>query len=475
MKFNSLFVLMAAGALMWTACQPEENPNIEPEVKSDKCRLESLTVVTSSGKEIEASLYSSEKVAEVAYLNEDVEGLKEVTLKWTVSDKAAVDVEEDVVYNLLEDTPSFTITAEDGEHSATWTVEAVLATVVVACEIADQAVPSKFGINRNSPSGNTIAFCGVDKIATINGEVYDFDGNKVGDLNYEGLPEGAQMMNISNDDNGVVVAGFAFNNEGVPALTNDDVGYNGYVYVYCWKNGYDRAPVLLYTNVESESRGNTIGYLNCGGDVNGDFILASIFGGRGANQSFHTFTFHNGDVSSLKWAQFSTTYTGNDGNYGAMLAPASGDINGTFFIGDSMGNNLGYHVYTRNGIQDTGEDVSLKGTTMTTDPGVATSGIPDGNAEYGNYSQGNLKAFVYNGIPCVAVASTGWPKAYLTIQTNDPSDEENHYILETQHFDASQVTPSVAYVYDPATDTGNVLLLGGLKIYARYEIKREIL
>lgn len=489
MKTNKLFAMLAFATVLFASCQEKEptpgdgdkdDPDKEePVVKSAKCKLESLVVVGVSGEEYETKLYTNDKVAELVYLNDIAADLTAATLKWTVSEKATVDVAEDKVYNLLEEKPEFTITSEDGEHTAKWSVEAVLAQVSISCDLVDENVPGKFGITTVSPSGASVAFCGVDKIATINGEVYDFNGNKVGDLNREGLPEGAKIFNMNNDVNGVVVASFGFKSDGTPAAANDDIqNTNGWGCVYCWKDGYDKAPTLIYTNANNaeDNRGNTIGYMNCGGDVNGDFILTSIFGGRTAAQSFHTFSYHNGNFSvGAEWKMFATTYAGNDGCWGATISPASGDINGTFFICDSMGDNKGTHVYAREGYQDVGEDVALKGTTMTTCPGVSSAGIPDGNAEYGNYSTGNIKAFMYNGVPCVAVASTGWPEVYLTIQTNDPSDEENHYILETQYYAAPAVVPSVAYVYDPATDTGNVLLLGGTLVLNRYEITRELL
>ena len=289
----------------------------------------------------------------------------------------------------------------------------------------------------------------------------------------EGVPAGAIMLSINNDVNGVVIANFGFDKEGNPTTVGDDINYG---YVFAWKDGFDKAPTLVYTNVNNEpnNRGNSFGYMNCGGDVNGDFLLCSIFAGRGAATSHHVWEFHNGDFSKSTWHHFQTDYASNDGNWGQTIYPASGNVNGTFFIGDSMGDNKGYHVYTRQGVKNTGEDVALQGTTTTTVPGVQSAGIPEGNAQYGNYSTGNIKAFMLNGTPYVITASTGWPEVYITIQSNDPADEENHYLLKTQYFSASQVIPSAAYVYDAANDKGQVLLLGGTIVIARYEIKREI-
>ena len=478
MKINKLFTLAAIAALCFASCKtddpitPEPKPEPKPEVKSEECKLIKLVAVTSAG-EIEASLFSNEKVAEIDYLGDHFEGLKAATLQVEVSPKATTDLEEGKVYDLTTEKVEFTVTAEDGVHKATWKIEAVEAEVVLSCEPVDQNVPGKFGIVEVSKLGSSVAFCGVDKIATINGEVYDFEANKVGDLNMEGVPAGAIMLSINNDVNGVVIANFGFDKEGNPTTVGDDINYG---YVFAWKDGFDKAPTLVYTNVNNEpnNRGNSFGYMNCGGDVNGDFLLCSIFAGRGAATSHHVWEFHNGDFSKSTWHHFQTDYASNDGNWGQTISPASGNVNGTFFIGDSMGDNKGYHVYTRQGVKNTGEDVALQGTTTTTVPGVQSAGIPEGNAQYGNYSTGNIKAFMLNGTPYVITASTGWPEVYITIQSNDPADEENHYLLKTQYFSASQVIPSAAYVYDAANDKGQVLLLGGTIVIARYEIKREI-
>lgn len=479
MKINKLFTLAAVAALCFASCKkddpitPEPTPEPKPEVKSEECKLIKLVAVTSAG-EIEASLFSNEKVAEINYLGEHFEGLKAATLQVEVSPKATTDLKEGKVYDLTTEKVEFTVTAEDGVHKATWKIEAVEAEVVLSCEPVDQNVPGKFGIVDVSKLGSSVAFCGVDKIATINGEVYDFDANKVGDLNMEGVPAGAIMLSINNDVNGVVIANFGFDKEGNPTTVGDNINYG---YVFAWKDGFDKAPIIVYTNVNNEpnNRGNSFGYMNCGGDVNGDFLLCAIFAGRGATTNHHVWEFHNGDFSKPKWHNFKTDYVSNDGNWGQIIAPASGNVNGTFFIGDSMGDNKGYHVYTRQGVQNTGEDVALQGTTKTTVPGVQGAGIPEGNAQYGNYSTGHIKAFMLNGTPYVITASTGWPEVYITIQSNDPADEKNHYLLKTQYFSASQVIPSAAYVYDAANDKGQVLLLGGTIVMARYEIKREIL
>ncbi len=474
MKINKLFTLAAVAALCFASCKKDDpiTPEPKPEVKSEECKLIKLVAVTSAG-EIEASLFSNEKVAEINYLGEHFEGLKAATLQVEVSPKATTDLKEGKVYDLTTEKVEFTVTAEDGVHKATWKIEAVEAEVVLSCEPVDQNVPGKFGIVDVSKLGSSVAFCGVDKIATINGEVYDFDANKVGDLNMEGVPAGAIMLSINNDVNGVVIANFGFDKEGNPTTVGDNINYG---YVFAWKDGFDKAPIIVYTNVNNEpnNRGNSFGYMNCGGDVNGDFLLCAIFAGRGATTNHHVWEFHNGDFSKPKWHNFKTDYVSNDGNWGQIIAPASGNVNGTFFIGDSMGDNKGYHVYTRQGVQNTGEDVALQGTTKTTVPGVQGAGIPEGNAQYGNFSTGNIKAFMLNGTPYVITASTGWPEVYITIQSNDPADEKNHYLLKTQYFSASQVIPSAAYVYDAANDKGQVLLLGGTIVIARYEIKREI-
>ena len=479
MKMRKVFAFIALSAMCLVSCDPEKNdkPTPEPEKKSSECKLLSIAAVTADA-EVEGVLYTDnaeDLIVEFNYRAEWLDGMKTATLKVVPSPKAIVSLEEGKTYNLIDgEEVRFTITSEDGEHTTSWRIVSRQAKATVTCELADEMLPGDFKIESVSVAGASVAFCGVDKIATINGEVFDFNASKVGDLSMEGVPEGAKMLNMNNDVNGVVVASFGFDKDGNPTTVNDDINYG---YVYCWKDGYDKAPTLVYTNANNEpsNRGNSFGYMNCGGDVNGDFLLCAIFGGRSAAQSHHVWEFHNGDFSTSTWHHFATDYAGNDGNYGAIISPASGNVNGTFFIGDSMGDNKGYHVYTRQGTANTGEDVALTGTTMTTVPGVQSAGIPDGNAQYGNYSCGNIKAFSFNGTPYVIAATTAWPEVYITIQTNDPSDEENHYLLQTQYFAAAEQVPSAAYVYDAANDKGQVLLLGGNLVIARYEISREFI
>ena len=155
MKINKLFTLAAIAALCFASCKtddpitPEPKPEPKPEVKSEECKLIKLVAVTSAG-EIEASLFSNEKVAEIDYLGEYFEGLKTATLQVEVSPKATTDLEEGKVYDLTTEKVEFTVTAEDGVHKATWKIEAVEAEVVLSCDLVDQNVPGKFGINKKS-------------------------------------------------------------------------------------------------------------------------------------------------------------------------------------------------------------------------------------------------------------------------------------------------------------------------------------
>ena len=482
MKTRKLFALLAMSAMCLVSCDPEKNdePTPKPEKKSTECKLLSIAAVTADA-EVEGTLYTEnveDLIVEFNYRGEWLDGMKAATLKVVPSPKATVSLEEDKVYDLIDgDEVRFTITSEDGEHTTSWRIVSRQAEATITCELVDEMLPGSFKIESASATGASVAFCGVDKIATINGEVYDFNANKVGDLNMEGVPAGAIMYNMNNDVNGVVLASFAFDKDGNPTTNGDNINYG---YVYAWKDGYDKAPTVVYTNANNEegNRGNSFAYMNCGGDVNGDFILCAIFGGRNATQSHHVWEFHNGDFSTSTWHHFPTDYAGNDGNWGAIISPASGNVNGTFFVGDSNGDNLGYFVYTRQGTENTGEDVALYGTANEVEVWGAS-----GNHRYGNYSPGNIKGFMYNGTPYVIVASTGWQDLLVTIQSNDPNMEteeaDNHYLLRTQKFTAPEVVPSAAYVYNPAgndgTGVGNVLVMGVGKGYAmvRYEIKRS--
>ena len=70
---------------------------------------------------------------------------------------------------------------------------------------------------------------------------------------------------------------------------------------------------------------------------------------------------------------------------------------------------------------------------------------------YGNYSTGSAKALLIDGVPYVAVASSGWTQVYLTIQPVDPNAD---YIIPTVSYSGAEVFPSVGAYYD--TESGNV-------------------
>ena len=184
--------------------------------------------------------------------------------------------------------------------------------------------------------------------------------------------------------------------------------------------------------------------MSVAGDVKGDAILTYV-AGRGPTQMHHVWLVKNGDWENKVWSSVSTQYPGNDGNWGQALSFFDGSNDGTaalspFIICDSRGNNEGLQIlYMENGIE-------------TRLVGSLEEGELAGFGDlYGNYSTGSAKAFLIDGVPYVAVASSGWTQVYLTIQ---PVDTNADYIIPTVAYPGAEIFPSVAAFYD--SESGNV-------------------
>ena len=273
---------------------------------------------------------------------------------------------------------------------------------------------------------------------TRNLEVLDLTGAKAGTLNTEGIIDAGAanfgLICVTNDHANHLIASVGYTAD--DKFTTDAIKKTR---VYIWKEGWDKKPELLYENLEAD----LTKYISAGGDLPKSGIL-TIIAGRSAAQMHHCDVFTDG---KLAWNAFNTKYPGNDGNWGQIVSPASGDPNGYFFIADSQGNNQGAHVMSRLGIK--GEDVDLYGSMA--DDGVVQK-EHSGQYQYGNYSTTHARAFMLNGKAYAAITSTGWPSTYLTIQSADP-EEEDHFLLRTVVFTAGQAVPCSAVYTAPNGET----------------------
>lgn len=471
MKFNRFFAFLAAASLVaFAACekepQQEDKPDPTPEVKSDACKLTALSLVA-GGETIEGFVYEDDKVVEVAYMPDQLAGLANATAEVTISEKATISPDPTAAADYtVEGGVVFTVTAEDGEHKAEYTVVLKEAEFNVKCQLVWEKTFGDLGVSAASFGQANVGFSG-NNFVTRNLEVLDLTGAKVGTLNVEGVAgagtEGFGFSCMTNDHAGHLVASIALTAEGTPAPNSDSASQSK---IYVWKNGWDNAPELFYEALD----GNVSLYMSAGGDLTGDGIVNVISPGRNVTTMFHTF-YTTAGAEGYQWAAFNTQYVSNDGNWGQMVSPASGKISGDFVICDSQGNNNGMMFYARHGYEDKGEDVALTGTVL--DDALAEGG---GSNQYGNYSTGHARAFTLNGTSYVVACSSGWPCTYVTIQTLNPEDE-NHYLLRTQVLDTPAPVSCSAYCYDAAT--GKVYILVSAQsespMMALYEIITEIL
>ncbi|MBR1573367.1 MAG: hypothetical protein IJ652_00795 [Bacteroidales bacterium] len=450
---------------------PSDDPSKEPEApKSTECRLLALKAIVGSNQAV-GTLYTDEDVPEYEFVygEDEIDNFKAARLVATISEGATTNIEENETYDLIAGL-TITVTAEDGKTKREYAVTSIEGVFETFCDqvwarTATQA--NCTSLNNANTSGPIVAFAGVDKIVYVDGTVVDLESaEKVGTLNMEGC-KSDNFFNISNDINGIVIAAAS------PEAPGDDI--QSY-YLYAWLDGYDKAPTLVY---EQENEGPVGGgayrYFSCGGDIFGDFVFNYISGAGEAPVLHNVFVVKDGDFEGVQWNEFYSEYKRADGNWGQMISPASGDPNDWWFIGDSHGNNEGYHVYSRKGLD--GEDKVLFGQVVDLGYGYADLEV---NNQYGNYSAGNVRGFSFHGKAYVVASTTGWPDTYVTVQSADPEDPI-HYLMETKQYAYAQCAPSAAYVYDAETDTGHIVMVTAghdshvPQYVVRYDVTREVL
>ena len=121
-------------------------------------------------------------------------------------------------------------------------------------------------------------------------------------------------------------------------------------------------------------------------------------------------------------------------------------------------------VAVRKGYQ--GADMIIRGNAQAINGGTKRYG---GLYGWGNVCiNGNIKAFSYSGNNYAAIAGADWNEPHVTVvDLTKSADGNTAYLLETQGEARTLVTPlsSVAYVYNPATDKGEIVVL-----YARSDV-----
>lgn len=463
------FIFLASVLMLFTfsSCNKEEQgDNKKEQEKSKECKLLEFSV---KGKtiDIKGELYEHDKVVELVYNKEQFAEFNDLTVTMKISDKAVVTPDPATVKDFTTD-KVFTITAEDGKTNTKWTVKPVEAKVVVEInKMLDKDFAALGITNFAKFAGNVVAFCAVDKFACTNLCVYNLDGTKAGQLNITGLGENPTIVNLGNDIKGRLVASVAYqDNEFTKPSTN--TSNNNVTRFFIWKDGWDKAPVMIY-----ENKGKVNLFMNVGGDFDNNMIIMAP-GPR--NGWHHCWVFENGKLNNKKWSWFKTGFKKeSDANFtimqgvgaGENVCPMSGSKEGKFIFAHALPKISkaegwldrcgGSYVAYRKGI--TGEDTPLRGT-LWQDKLVAKQGHA-GIFGYGNIEIcASIKGFSFNGTDYAAITHVGWSAAYLTIpDITNSTKEETKYLLRTQSKAAKSLMPSVAYVYDPTTDTGHIITL----------------
>ncbi len=448
-KFFCIFASLLTLAAVFS-CKEKDEGKKEEDTRNSEARLIALKAIITPAFSDFATVHNDDNPsADFYYAKDEADLYKTVLLEAKVSTGAKTNIKEDVTYDLVE---GFTIivVSEDEAHSTTYNVSATEGTLSITCEQAWEKKASAANLTYVNNQGPNVGFATADYIVYVDGNVVSReDAQLVGTLNMDGC-EVSKLRNVTNDENGIIIGSMCTSNEGSTEAIN--------FYVYAWLDGWDKAPTKLLEAINDGPMGGAYRYMSCGGDVKGDFILNFISNANEPPVLHNVYTFKDGDYANPSWTGFYTDYPRNDGNWGQMISPASSDVNGWWFIGDSQGNNNGYRVFARKGVQAS-EDIVLYGT-----------GIDDGhyyveselNHQYGHYSVGDIRAFSLRDKPYVATASTSWGLTYLTIQTvTDPNEDDSHYLLRTQAFGGSQQAPSVAFIFDAQNNVGYVAMVSG--------------
>lgn len=487
---DSQAAICAAGkAPQWTAVE-----------KSNAAKIVSFSL-KSGDVTIEGEVFDDDKVVEIQYNPEHAALVANATAVYEISPKATISPDPATITDWTNHV-ELTVTAQDGTTKNVYTVEAIPAEFTVAiAPVAgvDGKLLTDLGANNDivNYGGNQIAFAGTKNIVTCDGRVYDLDFKYVGDLNLGEIGAGA-IMGLTNDDNGIVIAAVGYGDAEYSAAPVDGDGavtwnYTNSTRFFAWKDGWDKAPVKFYEN------GSRLMYINASGDFNGAMLMTAKQGvNEGGNGNHHLFHFQAGVVDGSKWAWFETHKAeigiGGEQNFtsgawrlgasaGSVACPVGTDKNDALFVyaqalsalsvedpnyatnvTDKWGKdgNAGMIVAARQGY--TGTDLILEGTAETVN-GKTKPHRYGGLYGWGNHCiTGGIKAFQYNGTAYVGVAGSNWNETHFTVvDITASAPGSTAAILATTSDNTGKMAGgglgSVAYIYDPETDSGHIAVL----------------
>ncbi len=485
-KINSLVVLCALSLLASCGKENEGGGGDTPETPNigTQADIVSFTLINGDVR-IDATVSSFEKRVLIVYLPEQASALSGATAEVTLSEGAKItpDPAQTLDYN---DEQVFVVTSEDGTLTKNYIVSAQEASVVTQVEKLWTKSYTNLGVSHDEifdQGQSQIGFCAKDKFVVHTGEVYDLEGNKLGNLNTAGIPSEWGLISLANDEDANFIATF-----GNSADASNMVDLNNEGAIYIWPEGYAGAPVQLYRfssdNIPSYPS-YSAGHCDCAGlsaagswggnlvvctqhfhDVSIDETSAELFG---ITPCDHT-TLHNVlyfTDGKLKEFKVFDSRKQLGGNWIQMVSPVSASPESSFVIGNSQQTGSGYSVWVRKSFSDLSNDSNLLGLgSEVQDPEVSYDGIYG----YGNYSVGHVKAFNWFGVDAVIVISTYWEGSYMTVQ---PLDSDAEYIQKTMIVsNIGSNRSSCAYYFDG--DKGHILLNVGFNggEVSLYEIYR---
>lgn len=434
-KFNLFAYATLAGlALSFAACT-DDDPEISkpgPQIdRGEKCRIESFVLNLPEGETLSGDVYDYDKSIDLAYTTPQLEAMKTATATVKLSEGATITPDPSVAADYTQPI-SFTVTGADGKTTRIYTTKPVEKVVVSYTKIG--ALAEKTATQMDITDHTKYLQIGVsgDKIV-IGTKV--FDGKTLaaaGNLNMTGY-DGLQVTSLANDEAGHLIA----------SLTADGTSGSAPVTYACWKNGCDQPAETILGPSDSA----IAAFLSVGGNLVEGKALITALGARVATGPSFCWGFADGvrgDYYNLLTGQPS-----NDGSWSQMVSACSGEVSGTWFMWDAVAG--GHNVLTWEGWDGT-SSLNLKQI-----PGAA----PNGPNNWGNYTKGSIRAFMFNEKAYAAVFTTGWPCTYVSIV-----DSNGEFLLNlaeaTLNYaisDANPYRPVGTFVYNEKENCGYVYVL----------------
>ena len=279
-------------------------------------------------------------------------------------------------------------------------------------------------------STHFVAFSGTD-IVTLDGVVSDLNGNKKGTLNMEGVMENGAIASVTNDFNGVLSIAVIGPKDGVttpPAATGE---FGNAYEVWTYFDGWDKAPLKIWDGTS----GYAVQSMSIGGDMLDNFVLL----GKNSTHNWHRVGSVNGANAKARvgnWKFFTPNYTFSDASYEQFVTSADGLMEGWYIIADADPGTFRFYARKGSG-DDKSNDVEL---------------VPTHTR---NYTRGNGRGFTFDGKPYVAMMSTQWPSAWVTIV----SPEDKTYLMESQEITIPQPYCSLSYMFDAEMGVGHIIAM----------------